>query len=114
MSVTLTKEQEKEQEIANAKSILKSRILDNETIYCIIRKVSASGMPRVIDLFVINPGDNGIDYIGKLAAKATGMTYNHKIGGVFVKGCGMDMAYHLVSSMAASIGLPTVPANRII
>lgn len=66
------------------------------TIHVVQRHVSTSGMTRILDPFVIVDGD--IRYLRSLADddrmpfKRNTRTYHD---GFVVKGCGMDMHFHL-------------------
>jgi hypothetical protein len=74
---------------------------ERKTVYTILRHVSSSGMSRDISLKMV--GDNGelLD-ITYLSAKATGDTCRDRHGQnvIRVKGCGMDMGFHLVSGLS--------------
>lgn len=67
------------------------------TIYVVQRHVSASGMSRILDPFVIVDGD--IRYLRSLADDDR-MPFKHNTrtphAGFVVRGCGMDMHFHLV------------------
>ena len=71
------------------------------TLYCVMRHVSRSGMTRIIDLLTIQDGD--IVRIGYDAALVLGWPYDYRRGGVRVSGCGMDMGFHLVHSLAYAL-----------
>ena len=73
-----------------------------DTIYCILRHVSRSGMLRVIDLVKVGE-DGDIVRIGYDAALALSWPYDYRRGGVRVAGCGMDMGFHLVHSLAYAL-----------
>jgi len=72
-----------------------------DTIYCVLRHVSKSGLTRVIDLLTIQDGD--IIRIGYDAAIALGWPYDYRRGGVRVAGTGMDAGFHLVYSLGHTI-----------
>lgn len=70
------------------------------TVYTILRHRSASGMSRRISLAVPIKGEiRNLDF---LAAAAMGDTL-HKDGGISVSGCGMDMGFHLVYNLGATL-----------
>jgi hypothetical protein len=77
-------------------------LLENvDTVYGIVRHVSASGMSRDIDLYIIK--DNAPVYLTGYAS--TILDYPMaKSRGMKVGGCGMDMVFHCVSSLAYAIG----------
>ena len=72
-----------------------------DTVYSILRKVSSSGMTRHYSLVVARNGK--IDDITYYAAKAIGWTLVESTGhrAIKVQGCGMDMSFHLVSTLSA-------------
>lgn len=72
-----------------------------DTVYGIIRHVSASGMSRDIDLYVIK--DNQMIYLTGYASTILDYPMS-KNQGMKVGGCGMDMVFHCVSSIAYAIG----------
>lgn len=93
----------KGKELYRAQCIEKVRaMLENvDTVYGIVRHVSASGMSRDIDLYII--ADNCPVYLTGYAS--TILNYPlAKSRGMKVGGCGMDMVFHCVSSLAYAIG----------
>jgi hypothetical protein len=72
-----------------------------DTVYTILRKVSSSGMTRHYSLVVARNGK--IDDITYYASKAIGWTLVESSGqrAIKVNGCGMDMSFHLVSTLSA-------------
>lgn len=70
------------------------------TVYTQLRHASASGMQRRISLHVVHGGQ--IRCVDTLAADLMGDKI-HKDGGIVVNGCGMDMGFHLVYSLGASL-----------
>jgi hypothetical protein len=64
-----------------------------DTVYCVLRHVSRSGMRREISLFT-----KEMRCIDGLAARALGYRIG-KRGGLVVTGCGMDMGFHLVYNL---------------
>lgn len=92
---------EKEQALQN----LRNWIKPGDTVYTVLRHVSASGMTRVISLVVIKPGKRGeaprLIHPNYAAAKVLGWTLTTKHGsdGIRVSGCGMDMGFHLVYTL---------------
>ena len=67
-------------------------------VYTIVRHVSRSGMSRLIDVYTIR--QNRPIYLSGHVAFALGMARDHKTGALRVRGCGMDMGYHVVNSMS--------------
>ena len=70
-----------------------------DTIYTILKHVSASGMSRSIQLKVVKNGD--ICDISWDAARAMGDKIDPKNGGIKIGGCGMDMGFALVYNLGA-------------
>ena len=89
----------KEQQLAVER--LRKWVKPGDTIYCILRHVSKSGLTRVIDLVKVEDGE--ILNIGYNAALALGWPYDRRREGVRVAGCGMDMGFHLVYSLGHTI-----------
>lgn len=78
-----------------------SKLLESvETVYGIIRHVSASGMSRDIDLYVIK--DNQMIYLTGYASTVLDYPMS-KNRGMKVCGCGMCMVFHCVSSLAYAV-----------
>lgn len=71
------------------------------TVYTILRSASASGMTRRISVAIGRP-DGSIRNLDFLAARALGWSLSNK-GGLVIKGAGMDMGFHLVYSLSASL-----------
>jgi len=95
--------QAKGKDLYRAQCIDKAKtMLENvDTVYGIVRHVSASGMSRDIDLYII--ADNRPVYLTGYAS--TILDYPMaKNRGMKVGGCGMDMVFHCVSSLAQAIG----------
>jgi hypothetical protein len=83
---------------------LREWITPGDTLYCVLRSCSRSGMSRIIDLQGFKPTTTGelqhFSY-GYNAALALGWGYDRKREGVKVGGCGMDMGFHLVYSLSS-------------
>jgi hypothetical protein len=85
----------KEQAAADLREILKP----GQVIYTILRSRSASGMSREISLCVVQDGRaRDLDY---LASRVLDLTI--KKHGLVVKGCGMDMGFHLVYNLGCAL-----------
>ena len=85
--------------IDKLRSILKPGMVVN----CILRRVSASGMNRKISLFIVEDGE--VRDITFYAGRALGWGLV-EVGGhraLNVTGCGMDMGFHTVYSLAWSV-----------
>jgi hypothetical protein len=80
--------------ITELSAILKS--IPSDTIYTVIRHVSASGMQREISVKMIDAGRIiHLDYLVGAALDLKSGTHN----GLKIRGCGMDMGFHLVDSI---------------
>lgn len=80
---------------------LKEWIKPGAVVYTNLRGVSRSGMLRKITVHL--PLDGGIADVTWLVARAIGYTLDGKTGGLKVGGCGMDMGFHVVYSLAYAL-----------
>lgn len=69
-----------------------------DTVYTVLRHVSASGMSRNIDAYVFR--DDRPVYLSGYASTLIGWPMA-KRSGIVVGGCGMDMGFHLVHTLGA-------------
>ena len=72
-----------------------------DTVYCILRHVSRSGMMRRISVVVFK--DNEPHFLDASAADLLGIGGVQGGDGVRVGGCGMDMGFHLVYKLSAAL-----------
>jgi hypothetical protein len=87
----MSKKQDQQNAINELGSILKD--IPTDTIYTVLRHVSSSGMQREISVKMIDAGR--VIHLDYLVGEALGMkSGNHN--GLKVRGCGMDMGFHLV------------------
>lgn len=93
---TQTRKSQKQADRDEAIARLRSYLSPGDTVYCILRHVSRSGMQRRIDLYSIKNGQPF--WLSGLAAKALGYRLSDEQG-LVVGGCGMDMGFHLVYSL---------------
>ncbi len=100
---------EREESIAALRGWLKP----GDTVHCIVRHVSRSGMSRRISLLKIMP-DGSRRYLSGSAACALGWGWSTRDGhdAVRVDGCGMDMCFHVVYSLAHAIFRADDPKPR--
>lgn len=80
---------------------LREWLAPGDTIYLTLASVSRSGMSRTI--VPIAAIDGRIDkrrYLGYHVARVLGWPYVDRVNGVKVSGCGMDMGFHLVETVA--------------
>lgn len=82
---------------------LREWLRPGSTVYCILRHRSASGMSRVIQLVTIDPADCRHLFIGYNAAAAMDERYDRDREGIRVSGAGMDMGFHLVYNLGATL-----------
>ncbi|MDD5007294.1 MAG: hypothetical protein PHC68_02690 [Syntrophorhabdaceae bacterium] len=71
---------------------------EGETVYTIVRHVSASGMMRHISCFVIRDGEPV--NISTSVATVIGWSVAKGNDGIKVSGCGMDMGFHVVNTLS--------------
>lgn len=95
----------KERERNEARERLREWIKPGDTLFCILRHRSASGMSRVIDVKGVerNGGDLGILAYGYNIAQALGLRYDRDRDGIRVSGCGMDMGFHIVYELGHAL-----------
>ena len=76
--------------------------MKGQTIYTILRRISADGMNRVIDMFFVE--NNQPIHIHFGTSRIFQKRYQTSKGfGYKVSGCGMDMGFHLVQSLSYTI-----------
>ena len=100
MTATMTAKQEREADKANAIETLRKLCPPGTTVYTVLRHVSASGMSRRIDCYVIE--DNKPRWITGYVKTALGMPRG-KFDAATVTGCGMDMGFHLVYNLSRTL-----------
>ena len=83
---------------AEARDFLLTRIQRGDTLWTSVRAVARSGMSRKIQVFVIR--DNEPWNVSAYVADALGVQVDRDVLAVKVRGCGMDMGFHLVSSLS--------------
>ena len=79
--------------------LLKDNFPKGSTVYLVIRQVSRSGMYRHISVHGIK--DNKVSYYSYHVAKVLKWAYKDKNNAVGVRGCGMDMGFHMVYTLAS-------------
>lgn len=90
------------------KEQLRKILKPGQTVYCVLRKVSSSGMRRLISLLIVEGGE--ITCIDYWASKAMGRPCKGNGDGITVNGCGMDMGFELVYSLGRSLWPDGTPA----
>ncbi len=97
-------------ELENAKDKLISLLSETDTIYTVFRSKSKSGLSRSIGFFIIKDGD--VHFINHDIAKLLGYRFNKFFDGLIVKGCGMDMGFHVVTSLLRELGISEKISHR--
>ena len=77
---------------------LRKMLAPGDTVFTVLRNQSRSGMSRRIDCYKLE--DNQPRWLSRLVAKATGFTFSDKHEAIRVDGCGMDMGFHVVSTLS--------------
>jgi hypothetical protein len=92
-------ESQREDALLRLRAILKP----GDTVYCVLRNRSASGMTRRISVFALDKQDAKTRTAGWFihdisfdASKVLRERINHDDGGLIISGCGMDMGFHVV------------------
>lgn len=84
---------------------LKNLVHENDTVYTILRHVSASGMMRVIDMVIFIYDENRKTsfpyHIAYNAGVVMGESYDRNNRGLKISGCGMDMGFSAVYNLAS-------------
>ena len=87
------------QEQKEARERLLGWLKPGDTVYTIIRNVSRSGMSRDIGLVIFR---DGVDLHPNYAVSALlGWGMGKSRDSIRVSGCGMDMGFHVVSTLSA-------------
>ena len=87
----------KTQEHFKAYDYFKTNLKKNDTIYCIIKHVSQSGMTRHISFFYIR--NNEPRFITHRISDFLEYKMNKYHDAIVVGGCGMDMAFSVVNHL---------------
>jgi len=82
---------------AQCDSDLREILEEGDTVWCVLRGVSASGMSRRIDFYSLKTGRPF--WLSGYMSTALGLR-RAKTRGLIVQGCGMDMGFHVVSCLA--------------
>ena len=94
----MTKKQDQQNAVAELNKILSD--IPTDTIYTVLRHVSSSGMQREISIKMIDAGR--IIHLDYLLSTALEMTQG-KHNGIVVRGCGMDMGFHIVHNILRAV-----------
>lgn len=86
-----------------ARASLLESLAPGDTVFCILRQVSRSGMSRRIDFYRRDPAsDSGMLYLTQQFAWLLDERV-HPQGGMIVGGCGMDMGFNIVYNVGATL-----------
>lgn len=99
MSMTRAQKAEREEAITK----LREHIKPGDVVYTILDHVSKSGMSRNIRVLLpYKRNDGSIDFLhpNYLVAQAIGARQAKRGDGIVMGGCGMDMGFHLVSTLS--------------
>ena len=103
MTTKAQKQTEREEAIAVLRAVLKP----GDTVYTQLKHVSRSGMLRTIQAVRIRScderGNVAAFWFGWHAAKVLAYPFDERREGVKVNGCGMDMGFYLVYSLAYAL-----------
>lgn len=88
-------------EKSESRETLHELLKPGDTVYTVLKHVSASGMSRSIQLKTVVDGD--IVDITYHAARAMGDKIDQKHGGIKIGGCGMDMGFALVYALGRAL-----------
>lgn len=87
---------------ADTLDILRQHFPKGSTIYTVLRSVSRSGMSRVISVVALTP--DGPRFLSYQTAAVLGIPCTDKgEAGVKVRGCGMDMGFHVAYELSKAI-----------
>lgn len=84
-----------------AREELRKWLEPGDTIFVVLRRVSASGMSRLIDVYVIK--DNEPRWLTLLVAEALGWPFREQDDAMRVSGAGMDMGFHVSYSLGQAL-----------
>lgn len=102
MQVRETKAQKAERERAEAREQLLERLSPGDKVWTVVDHVSSSGMTRWIRCFVVVGGDL-VDVSWLVAPVVQSPLHSRGHLGVERGGCGMDMGFDLVYSLARAL-----------
>ena len=82
-----------------SKEVLLNNFPKGSTVWLVIRQVSRSGTYRHISVHAIK--NNQVNYLSFHVANVLNWAYKNKTNAVGVGGCGMDMGFHMVYTLAS-------------
>ncbi len=98
-------------ELQNAKDKLIGLLSETDTIYTILRSVSKSGLTRSIGFYIVDNNKNILN-INYYISVIVGYKFNKAHDGLVVKGCGMDMGFHVVHTLLRELGISEKITHR--
>lgn len=94
-----TKKQEQTDSIAS----LREWLADGDTVYTVLRSVSRSGMSRDVSVHIIRDG-HPLTMTFHVSRTLGWRLKRGFTDSVVVRGCGMDIGFHLVDCLSRAIG----------
>lgn len=91
------------EETEKALQQLREWLKPGDTVNCISRHTSRSGMSRSISLFAFPQGATEPAELDYFAARVLGESIDGKHGGIRIGGCGMDMGFALVYNLSSRL-----------
>jgi hypothetical protein len=97
------------EEVKRAYEQLRELCPQGSTVYCVLRGVSRSGMSRNIDFYAIITDDKKprlqwlTGYMSAIGVVKQSRGDWEKSRGAKVHGCGMDMGFHVVDTLASAL-----------
>lgn len=103
--MTMTKQPpkltERQQKRVEAIKELRKLLRPGDTVYCVLRHVSRSGMSRGIDFYIVKKGEMVwiSSRVGHAIDNPQSLNDWRAQKGIRVTGCGMDMGFHTVYNL---------------
>jgi hypothetical protein len=93
---------------------LQEIIKEGDVVYTLLQNVSSNGMSRRIVVLIPQKTKNGLMVrdITYLVAAACELRYNKDRHALVVGGCGMDMGYHVIYTLASVLGYKKSGENK--
>lgn len=82
---------------------LRGMLPKGSVVYSNLTRVSASGMSRRIRCYIPVKADNGLEIMDITWMVSNALEWSMNDSGILVSGCGMDMGFHLISTLARVI-----------